>query len=226
MNKPQQLPLDFEFRPAFGGADFLVTDSNREAVQWIDRWPDWLSPALVVYGPPASGKSHLAEVFRQKSQANVMTHQDLANDQPRDPAGAAGAWIIEDADRYLGDGPPEPLFHLFNQIKEGGGSLLLSGVLPPARWLVELADLSSRLNAAPTVGIGTPDDGLIGAVLVKLFADRQLRVSTDVIEYAVKRMERSLAAARNLVKALDALALAERREITVPLVRRVLAAGD
>jgi len=91
---------------------------------------------------------------------------------------------------------------------------------------VELADLSSRLNAAPTVGIGTPDDGLIAAVLVKLFADRQLRVSTDVIEYAVKRMERSLAAARKLVKALDALALAERREITVPLVRRVLAAGD
>lgn len=222
MSGAKQLPLDFDLRPAYGDADFLVAECNREAVAWIDKWPHWPSPALAVHGPAGCGKSHLAEVFREKSGATVLGHAALAGDEARDPAAAGGAWIVEDADVYLSGQPPEPLFHLFNQVKEGGGSLLLTGAAAPARWEVSLADLRSRLNAAAAVAIGAPDDTLIAAVLVKLFADRQLRVGAEVVDYALKRMERSFAAARDLVGAVDAAALAERREITVPLVRKVM----
>ena len=92
----------------------------------------------------------------------------------------------------------------------------------PSLWCVDLADLRSRINAAPAVAIGSPDDELLEAVLVKHFNDRQLRVGTDVVDYAVKRMERSFGAVRDLVERLDHHSLTTRREITVPLVRQVI----
>ncbi len=86
----------------------------------------------------------------------------------------------------------------------------------------DLPDLASRLTAAPAVEIGPPDDVLIGAVMVKLFHDRQLRVGEDVIRFLLARMERSFDAVRAIVAALDRSALAARRNITVPLARDVL----
>ncbi|MDD9876292.1 MAG: DNA replication protein [Magnetovibrio sp.] len=222
MSGATQLPLEFDLRPAYGGEDFLVSDENREAVLWIDRWPDWPTPVLCVHGPAGCGKTHLAEVFRAKTGARALSHADLAGDPPRDPAAAAGAWIVEDADAYLAGSDPEPLLHLYNQVAEGGGRLLLTGARPPADWPADLADLRSRLGALTVAAIGAPGDALIAALLVKLFGDRQLRVGADVVDYAVRRMERSFAAARDLVGRLDQAALAERRAITIPLVRRVL----
>jgi chromosomal replication initiation ATPase DnaA len=112
--------------------------------------------------------------------------------------------------------------HLYNVAAEAGGQLLITAATPPARWSLSLADLRSRLVAAPAVAIGPPDDGLIAALLIKLFDDRQLRVSDGVVEFLLARMERSFEAARRLVTALDEAALANRRNITVPLARQVL----
>ena len=129
--------------------------------------------------------------------------------------------IVDDA----GSGIDErALLHLYNMIGEAGGNLLLAGRMPPSRWMVGLADLRSRLNAAPAVAIGRPDDALIGAVLVKLFGDRQVPVDGEVLAYVLARMERSFAAARTLVVALDRAALAAHRRITIPLAREVMAA--
>ena len=227
MREPRQFTLAFEFRPAYGDDHFLVAPCNGDAVAWVDRWPDWPSPYLIIHGPAGCGKTHLAEVFRQHADAQVLSHAALAKNCPRDPEETAGGWIVEDADSYLDDGEPEPLFHLFNQVLEGRGHLLLSSRKAPSRWRVNLADLRSRINAAPAVAIGSPDDQLLSAVLVKHFADRQLRVGAEVVEYAVKRMERSFDAVRDLVEELDRQSLTARREITVPLVRQVfLTAGS
>ncbi len=221
MREPRQLTLAFEFRPAYGGDHFLVAPCNADAVAWVDRWPDWPSPCLIIHGPAGCGKTHLVEVFRRRAGAQTLSHTALAENRVRDPEEAAGGWIVEDADSYLNGGEPEPLFHLFNQVREGRGHLLLSARTAPSQWCIDLADLRSRINAAPAVAIGSPDDELLAAVLVKHFADRQLRVGTDVVDYAVKRMERSFDAVRDLVERLDRQSLRARREITVPLVRQV-----
>ena len=116
----------------------------------------------------------------------------------------------------------EPLLHLYNRLRESGGTMLLSAERPPAQWTLRLADLRSRLAAAPAVALGAPDDRLIEAVLFKLFTDRQLRVTSEVLKFTVKRMERSFAAARRLVAQADRAALAARRDITIPLMRAIL----
>ena len=224
MTGHRQLHLDFDHRPALGGEDFLVAPSNAEAVAWIDRWPDWPGPALALHGPPGCGKSHLAQVFRAGARACLVGARELSAGEPRHLT--ASACVVDDAETLLAEGLEEALLHLHNRLAEAGRHLLLAARRPPARWTVALDDLRSRLNAAAAVAIKPPDDTLIAAVVVKLFADRQLRVDSDVVSFMLARMERSFDAARRLVAALDATALAERRNITVPLARRVLEQAD
>ncbi len=222
-----QLTLDLGHRPALGMDDFLVTPCNREAVAWIDRWPDWPGPALAIHGPPGCGKTHLAHVFRARSAAKLIAPEALGRTEPDGLLGEARVCMLDDAGRVAGGSVRErALLHLYNVVAERQGHLLLAARKPPGRWPVGLPDLRSRLAAMPAVSVGAPDDELIGALLVKLFADRQLRVGQDVVAFLLTRMERSFDAARRMVAAIDETALAERRNITVPLVRDVLRHQD
>lgn len=217
MTGPSQLTLGLSHRPALGRDDFLVTSSNAEAVAWLDRWPDWPATALALHGPSGSGKTHLAQVWRRRSGA---VEAGRSFDPPA--LAAAGAVVLD-----LGDAASpadeRALLHLYNLLAERRGHLLLVGREPPARWPVALADLRSRLSTAPAVALLPPDDELRAAVMVKLFADRQLRVDVEVVTYLLQRLDRSFAAIGDIVAALDETALAERRPITVPLARAVLA---
>ena len=127
--------------------------------------------------------------------------------------------VIDAADLNLDE---ESFLHLFNYVLENRGSLLLAGREPPARWLLRLADLSSRLRAVPIVGIHPPDDELLGALLIKLFSDRQMKIGEDVLLYILPRMERTFAAAKAIVGALDEMGFVERRNVTVHLAREIL----
>ena len=220
MSRGDQLVLDLGHRPAFGREDFLVAPSNAAAVAWLDRWPAWPAPALAIYGPGGCGKSHLAQVWRARSDALEIARASLATGGLGGRLGAARAAFVEDADRGVDE---EALLHLHNLLAERGGHLLVTAREGPARWTLRLADLRSRLIAAPAVAVAAPDEALIAALLVKLFADRQLQINADLVAYLVARMERSFEAARLLVGALDQAALAAHRRITVPLARAVLA---
>ncbi len=224
MTGTAQLPLELPPRPALGREDFLVAPCNRVAVAWIDRWPDWPGPVLALYGPPGCGKTHLCQVWRAASGAVEIDGPLLARAEPPELLGAARACVIDDAESLLGgaNAEAERLLHLLNSVAERGGQVLLAARAAPARWPCGLADLGSRLAAATAVRLAAPDDALIEALLVKLCADRQLAVGEEVRRYLLARMERSFAAARALVAALDRASLAEGRAVTLPLARRVL----
>ena len=213
-----QLPLDLSYHPAFGRADFLVSNCNRAALQMIERWPQWPAPALVLHGPARSGKSHLAHLWRERTGAALAS-----GDERLQPAALARspAVAVDDAERA----PEELLLHLYNCCFESGASLLLVAREAPASWPIALPDLASRLRAAPTVAITPPDDALLAAVLVKQFADRGLPVPPGVITFLVRRIERSFAAAAATAAQLDRVALSAHRPITIALARRVLAAA-
>jgi chromosomal replication initiation ATPase DnaA len=216
----RQLALDLPYTRALSRADFLVSGCNSGAFTCIERWPDWPARRLVLYGPEGSGKSHLARLWCAESGARLLTGASLASHDPLLGKGAVLPGIaVDDAEAA----PEIALLHLYNSCAEAGIGLLVVWRQAPASWPIALPDLASRLRAMPAVGIDPPDDALLGAVLVKHFADRQLRVMPSVIGFLVPRMERSFVMAAALAAHLDALALATGHKIGLPLARRALA---
>lgn len=224
-NPAQQIPLDLGHRTALGREDFLVAPCNQDAVGWVDRWPGWPAPALVLYGPAASGKTHLAAVWKNQAESAWVEAAVLAAQDANELAARAAHLVIDQLDPWIGDRAAETtLFHLYNLMKERGSSLLITMRSAPGQIEFTIPDLSSRLRAAPAVSIQPPDETLLAALLVKLFADRQLNVGADVVAYILPRMERSFAAARDIVAQADHLALAEKKPVTIPLIRQILSA--
>ncbi|WP_343081219.1 DnaA ATPase domain-containing protein [Ostreiculturibacter nitratireducens] len=218
----RQLAFDLPVRPALGRDDFLVAPSNALALKAIDADGDWPQGKLALVGPAGAGKTHLVHVWAAATGADVVRGIDLP-DADIPAIAAAGRVAVEDADRIAGNPAAEAaLFHLHNLVLAEGGRLLMTARTAPRRWGLTLPDLASRVEAASVAAIEAPDDALLAAVLVKLFADRQLTVAPTLVPYLVTRMERSFDAARKLVAALDAAALAQGRPVTRALAADVL----
>jgi chromosomal replication initiation ATPase DnaA len=223
---PSQLVFDFEHRPAFEAQDFLVTPCNQEAVSWIDNWPHWSSPALVVHGPSGCGKSHLAQVFMARTSGVKVSSLQLLEKGPPALLGGAEACLLDDLDQAFTPSNKhaleEALLHLYNLLKEHKLTMMITAKSPPSRWGISLADLSSRLKTAIMAEIGQPDDALLAAVLVKQFSDRQLRIDSEVVAFVQTRLERSFYALGQFVAIADKLALVKKSRVSIPLMRSVL----
>lgn len=221
MSEPvQQLPLTLPHRPQMTSADFLVGSANAEAFALVDVWPAWPAPTAVLTGPAGSGKTHLVEIWRSRSNASVVQASEL-DDTIVDRLIDRGAVAVEGI--HAMPRQEAALFHLLNLAGERNASVLLTSRIAAPMLNVALPDLASRLKAAPAAELGAPDDVLLNAVLAKLFSDRQLTVDPVVIEYILRRMERSLEAANMLVEFLDREALAGGGPVTRRLVSRGLA---
>jgi chromosomal replication initiation ATPase DnaA len=218
MNVPRQLALALPHAESFAHEDFLVGGSNETALAAIERWPDWPDRSFALAGPEGSGKSHLAAIWAEKSGARRVSARALGETDLL-AALATGALVIEDASARIDE---RSLFHLLNLVREEEAWLLLTSRTAPTGWTVALPDLVSRLRAMPVARVSAPDDALLSAVLVKLFADRQLAVDESLIRYVGTRIERSFAAAREAVATLDREALRQKRPVTRALAAELL----
>jgi chromosomal replication initiation ATPase DnaA len=213
-----QLPLELGHRASYGGEDFLVAPCNEAAVAWLDRWPDWPGPGLAIHGPAGCGKTHIAHVFQAGAKARLLRPGDLEQVSPAVLIEGYRACVLDEAPPV----PERPLLHLFNALAEKGGHLLIVSRLPPARWSLGLPDLASRLSALPAVRIDPPDDSLVEALLVKLFADRQIIVAPGVVAFLTARLERSFDALLRAVDRLDRESLARHRRVSLALAREIV----
>jgi chromosomal replication initiation ATPase DnaA len=210
----KQLRLGLRRPAGFARETFVDGPSNAQARAALDAWPGWAGGALALVGPEGCGKSHLAQAWAQAAGARVL---DRA---APDVARAAGQPVlVEDVDRGLGD---EALFHLINLAGQPGGGLLLTARALPAAWPATLPDLRSRLNALPVAEIEAPDDEVLTGVLRSFFRERNIRPHDDVYPYLLRRMERSIAGAREIVRRLDETEHPEIRPVSRVLARQIL----
>ncbi len=218
---PEQLALDLSPRPALGREAFVVTQSNAAALAVIER-AGWPGGRLALVGPAAAGKTHLAHVWATGVEAVVVAAADLPRYDIATLA-AARRIAVEDVPGIAGDRPAETaLFHLYNRLHADGGRLLMTGRPPPAHWPIALPDLRSRVASVAVAELLAPDDALLGALLEKQFLDRRLDPDDAVLRFLVTRMTRTAETARALAAELDALSLARRQRVTVPLARLAL----
>jgi chromosomal replication initiation ATPase DnaA len=209
-NRPRQLALALDHAESYAREDFLSGPCNEGALTLIDGWPDWPGSAMALVGPEGSGKTHLAMMWAATSGARVISARALGEAE-LPSALVTGALVVEDAATNADE---RALFHLLNLGREEKASLLFTARATPAAWQVVIPDLVSRLRALPVVTLQAPDDAMLRAVIVKLATDRQLALDESVVGYLLTRIERSFAAARTAVIALDNEALRQGRPAT------------
>jgi chromosomal replication initiation ATPase DnaA len=218
---PRQLALALDHAESYAREDFLSGPCNQGPLQLIDDWPEWPANALALIGPEGSGKTHLAMIWAAVAGARVISARAL-REAELPSALATGALVVEDAAAGADD---RALFHLINLAREENACLLLTARSAPATWPAAIPDLISRLRALPVLTLQTPDDAMLRAVIVKLAADRQLMLDESVVAFIATRIERSFAAARAAVIALDNEALRQRRAPTRALAAEIFRAN-
>ncbi len=213
----EQLTFKLPSREALGREAFFVSPSNAIALATLETPQNWPSGKLVLCGPKGAGKTHLAHVWANEHDAIILPAFELLSaDIPM--FASHGHIVVEDVDlisTFANAAELEKaLFHLHNLTLAEGGRLLITARLAPNHWTIGLPDLASRMQGTTVAKINAPDDQLLGAILIKLFGDRQLAVSAPLIEFIIKRMERSADAALNIVEQLDKSALRDQKSIT------------
>lgn len=225
MNK--QIPLHFKPKPDYSRDDFLVNSCNLNAIRLIDKWPAWSFFAYVLYGPKGCGKSHLAHIFAEQVASlyykpiavKIINANDITVRKVNFLHEESRFLVVENLNPKADN---QALFHLFNLYQNEGGHILFTAENAPARMRFKLPDLQSRLNMVPSIAIKEPDDEMLSALIVKLFNDRQIIITQEVLNYIINNMQRSFSFAIKLVEEIDLISLAKKRAVTIAIVKEAL----
>ena len=223
----EQLIFKLSRRQAYNREDFFVSKTNSLAVKILENWKNFSSSGLVIVGPSACGKTHLAAVWSKETSAksyDISTFFGIDLNHLIDEKFI----VLEDVEklelipkdkRLIIE---ENILHIFNSLSANKGKILFTSSKFPRFWEIGLKDLLSRLMTLTTLELNIPDDNLLAAVMAKQFQDRQINVDDEVLTYAISRMERSFLFAKTLVEALDVESLKLKKPIKKNMVNEII----
>ena len=218
MSEKNQLLINFNLKKDYDEQDFYVSSSNKYAFNIINGWPKWLKRTVNLYGEQYSGKSHLSKIFETKTTClNIesinFTSEILLKFKTKQ------ALIIENFNFNI---PEKLLYSLINIVEQENKYLLITSLKPLNKFDFKLKDLNSRINNCLFVEIGTPDDELIYALIVKNFSDRQINIDKKIIEYIIKRINRSYKDIFLFIYKVDQLSLQKGKPINLSIIKKIL----
>ena len=223
----KQLVLKFKTNPDYKRDDFMVSSCNEDAINVIDTWPNWPFFAFFLYGPEGCGKSHLAHVFAERVAlmcekpiaVKIINAKEITSAKVERLHKENPCLVVENLNPKTDN---EALFHLFNLYQNEGGYILFTALNAPARMNFKLPDLHSRLNMVPSIAIKEPDDTMLTMLIVKLFNDKQIIISQEVLTYIIHNIERSFSFAIKLVEEVDYISLARKRAVSISIVKEAI----
>ena len=218
MNPKDQLLLDFKFEKNYLNYDYYLSSSNKDAYNQITSWPKWFKKTINLYGKKFSGKSHLASIFEKKTTCIKVFSKEFTDETIRDFK-TKQALIIEDFEENI---PENLLYTIFNIVEQENKYLLITSLSPLNKFNFKLPDLISRVNNCLIVGINNPDDDLIYALLIKNFSDRQINIDKKLIEYIIKRIDRSYEEIFFFIHKIDKISLKKGKPINLVSIKEAL----
>ena len=218
MKELNQLVLDFGFKKNFDKYDYYVSKSNFFAFNIIDKWPSWEKKFVNIFGDTFSGKSHLINIFKSKSNGFLIKSDDFTNDTLKQ-AKLYETIIIDNFNNNIDE---TLLYSLFNLIDQDNKYLLLASRKAVNKMKFNLPDMFSRAKNCLFVEIEKPDDELIFAIILKNFSDRQIKLDKKIIEFIIKRINRSYSKIYEFIYKIDELSLKKKKPINIKTIKEIL----
>ena len=207
-----QKTLPLKFLPSYGRHDFIVGESNFEAVKWVDNFSKSKVNGLVIIGPSASGKSHLVSTLKNKYK--ILQAEEI-NKEKINILGLKDL-IIENIEKienhYF-------FLHVINVVKEKKFKALLTSRLSIKELNIKLEDLKSRLLAYSHSKILLPTDDVLRGIIIKISKDKGLLLSDTVINYILSHVDRSYHIINNFINELDQLSLIKKKKLRFHLLK-------
>jgi chromosomal replication initiation ATPase DnaA len=221
----KQLALPLSFRNVKNHSNFILNKVNEVALSLIDEFNDikkfkkkFNFPVLILYGPPGSGKTHLAYIYKEITDAKFIKKLSNIN---LDEAKFGKSFIFDDFDKI--ESLNEKLFiHFFNEIFVNFGSLLITTSKPPNEINFSLSDLESRFNSCISTKIELPDDDFLFSILIKELSEKKIFLNDKHCLYIIKRIKRNYKAISLFAETLDIISLEQKTKITLKQIKDVL----
>ena len=218
MNALNQLLLELDYKINFNEHDFYLSNSNSNAFNLINRWPDWNKKILNISGEKFSGKSHLANIFKLKSKAFLINGNKIDNSIFKNIKFHENI-IIDDFEECNEE---EILYSIFNLIDQDSKYLLINSLKPINEIKYRLPDLTSRSKNCLYAVIENPDDELLFAIILKNFSDRQIKIEKKIINFIISRIDRSYRKIDEFIYKIDELSLKKKKPINLKTIKEIL----
>ena len=218
MKNLNQLLLGFDYEQNFRDDDFYVGKSNFYSFEMIHKWPKWEKNFLNISGEKFSGKTHLANIFLKKFngikiESSLLNNENLKEIKPYQNV------VLENLDLDINE---KLIYTLFNIVDQDNKFLVITSSVPVAEIDFKLKDLKSRTKNCVLAKIENPDDELMFALILKNLADRQIILDKKLIDFIIKRVERSYSKIFEFIYKIDKISLKKKKSIDFKIINEAL----
>ena len=218
MKLNKQLLFKFNNKKNFNYNDFYVTKSNFYAFNLVNNWPKWEKNIINIHGEKFSGKSHLSEIFREKYKAKIFFEKDI-NENFFKTIKIHENLVLDNFENKTSE---KLIYTLFNFVDQDNKYLIINSRVPIVKMSYKLKDLTSRIKTCLLVEISKPDDDLIYALILKYCSDKQIKIDNKLIEYIIKRIDRSYGKIFNFIYKLDKMSLLKKKPIDLKIITQLI----
>ncbi|MDC0200446.1 DnaA/Hda family protein [Candidatus Pelagibacter sp.] len=218
MKSLNQLLLNFKHKQNFNYNDYYVSKSNYYAFQLIENWPKWEKNILNIYGEKFSGKTHLSNIFLNKNKGIKVDENNISNETFKKFKLHENIII----DNYNNKSDEKLMYSIFNLVDQDNKYLIINSILPIYEIDFKLDDLKSRSKNCLFAKIEQPDDELMFAIILKSFSDRQIQIDKKLIDYIIKRIDRSYGKIIDFIYKVDELSLKKKKAIDLKIIKEIL----
>ncbi len=216
-NLNQQI-LKFDYEQNFKDQDFYVSHSNEHSFKLLNSWPKWDKNFINLIGEKFSGKSHLINIFLKKNKGIKINSEDISNDFLQKIKIYENI-IVENLTEKINE---NLLFSLINIIDQDNKYLIVTSTIPIVDFKFKLNDLNSRSTNFILSQIEKPSDDLIYALILKNLSDRQISIDQKLIEFIIKRIDRTYGKISDFIYKIDEISLKRKKPIDFKIIKEAL----
>ena len=218
MKETNQQIINFEYKENFKNEDFYISKSNNHIIDLFNIWPKWEKNFLNISGEKFSGKTYLINIFLNKFKG-IKIDSSLFSTNDLKKIKIYQNIILENLNENIDE---KLLYTLINIIEQDNKYLIVSSVSPIVNLNFKLEDLKSRTKNFLIQEIGKPDDELIFALIIKNLSDRQLSLDKKLIDFIVKRIDRSYGKIFEFIYTIDKISLKNKKSIDLKIIKKAL----